>query len=65
MKPWWKSKTTWINIVTIALGAIGSIVNTIAGNELFGLEEQTTVALFIVGIIGLVLRAITKEPLGL
>ncbi len=57
MKPFWKSKTFWINVlaagVLVAEGITGESV-------IMGLEIQALV----LACINLVLRAVTREPLG-
>ena len=54
MKVWWKSKTFWVNIL--------SVIGIVASSQ-YGVEwtPETTSALLVV--INLILRAVTKEPI--
>jgi threonine/homoserine efflux transporter RhtA len=65
LKPFWKSKTNWASIASIVVGAVASIGSIVFGHEIFSVEEQTAIVLVIVGVIGLVLRFATKEPISL
>jgi hypothetical protein len=53
-KKWYASKTMWANI--IALGLL------ITGN-MFNIEYEPEVAIGLLALVNLILRAITKEPL--
>lgn len=55
-KGWWRSKTLWVNLVAFA--ALG--VQSQCG---FIIDAQTQGA--ILAVVNLVLRCITKEPIGL
>jgi hypothetical protein len=57
-KPFWKSKTIWVNALTFA-GAIAGVF----GVEL-GLDEETKTKIAVGGItlVNVVLRAVTTEP---
>ena len=62
-KPWWKSKTVWFNILTVAgaiaggaggfLPALGPVVSV----------ETYQIILFGVGFLNVVLRAVTTGPI--
>ena len=54
-KPWYKSKTIWVNLVAF----IGLITQSQMG---FVIDAETQVG--IIAVINLILRAITKEQLG-
>ena len=58
-KKWWKSKTVWVNIVAI-VGAVGAMFGL---NIPLDPELCMTVFPVILGVINLVLRKKTKEPL--
>lgn len=55
-KPWWRSKTIWVNLIAlialIAQGMFGFVISV---------EEQAAIIIFI----NLILRAITNEGLAL
>ena len=55
-KPWYTSKTLWVN--AIALVAI--IVQGITNKEVISLEYQAAILAFI----NFILRIITKQPVG-
>jgi threonine/homoserine efflux transporter RhtA len=65
MKPFWKSKTSLASIASIVVGAVASIGSIVFGHEVLSVEEQTAIVLVIAGVIGLVLRFVTKEPITL
>lgn len=54
-KSWWQSKTIWVNIVAL----LSVLLSTEWGFELTA-EETTSILV----IINLILRAVTKQPLG-
>lgn len=54
MKSWWKSKTLWVNAISIA----SIIIRAELGYTLTAEHE-----ILILGIVNLVLRLITKEQL--
>lgn len=54
MKSIFTSKTFWVNILAI----VGIVVQGITGKEVFNIEFQAA----ILGIINIILRTITKEP---
>ncbi len=57
MKPFWKSKTLWVNLIA----AIALIAEGVTGREVvIPLEVQAS----ILAVVNLVLRKVTKEPVG-
>lgn len=54
-KTWWTSKTLWVNVLAIA----AAIVTNQAGIEI---NAETQVS--ILGVINLILRIVTKEPVN-
>ncbi len=56
MKPFWKSKTFWVNGLALA----GLLLQ-----ETFGLDLDTEIQAAILAVINLVLRAFTKEGISL
>ena len=57
-KPWYASKTMWVNMVTLTI----LIITTLAGIQLLP-NEQLIIIPGVVAFVNLLLRAITKEPL--
>lgn len=57
MKPFWKSKTFWLNVIAAAL----LIYQGVTGHELALSPEQQALLL---AIINLALRAVTREPIS-
>ena len=55
-KPFWRSKTFWVNLIAV----IGMMAQTQYGFVITP-EEQAA----ILGVINLILRAVTKEPIAL
>lgn len=55
MKQWWKSKTVWANAL-----AIGAVV----AQGQAGVEITPEAQVSLLALVNLVLRALTKEPLG-
>lgn len=52
-KPWWQSKTLWINIVAV-VSAIGVYVQS---------KDTTALAAAMLGIVNFILRLVTKQPI--
>lgn len=59
VKKWWTSKTIWVNVVAI----IAVVLNSLYGVE-FSAEVQATIATSVLAVVNLILRIITKEPVG-
>ena len=62
-KPFWKSKTFWVGVLTILVGFLSTL--DLGG---FGLEPEIlrsvqAVITMVVGLINIVLRFVTKEPI--
>jgi hypothetical protein len=55
LKPFWKSKTIWVNAIVLAAMVIQMQTGFIVSPE-----EQ----IGILAVVNLVLRVVTKEPLG-
>jgi hypothetical protein len=64
VKPWYKSKTMWLNIATVGGAVVGGVVGLIP--TLQPLIDPTTysVTMFIVGLANIVLRSITDTAIG-
>jgi len=64
VKPWYKSKTMWLNIATVGGAVVGGVVGLIP--TLQPLLDPTTysVTMFIVGLANIVLRSITDTAIG-
>lgn len=58
MKKWWKSKTLWINLATVAAG----LVAVFEGNEwIMSNPEASGVVLAAAGFVNFLLRLVTTE----
>lgn len=55
-KIWWKSKTLWVNVIGVA----ALLIQNYSGGFILDAEVQAT----LLGLINLILRMVTKEPLG-
>jgi len=62
MKAWYKSKTVWVNVITLALGIIGVFIAS--GGDV-GIPPQVIAVLvgLVVPILNVVLRFITTEAI--
>lgn len=59
-KPFWASKTLWVNLVAV----IAALSGVFGGD--FGLDDETQTAVVgaIMGVVNIVLRFMTVAPLG-
>jgi hypothetical protein len=55
-KAWYRSKTLWVNFLTI----VGALIAT-----KFGFTFGEAEVVFALGVVNIILRLITKEPTGL
>lgn len=53
-KPWYASKTIWINILAVLAGVMASIQGLV----------EIGAPITILGIVDIILRVVTKQPLG-
>ena len=64
MKAWYKSKTMWVNLLIVG----GAVVNGVVGlvPTLQPLVEPNTynLVLFVIGIVNVILRAVTTTAVG-
>lgn len=58
MKPWYQSKTMWLNLGAIALGT----AEQVAGTGLLGLHGDTV--LQATGVLNMILRAVTTTGIA-
>ena len=56
MKKWYLSKTLWVN----ALAVVAMVVAGVTGQEWLSTEVQVS----ILAVINLIIRVVTKQPLG-
>jgi hypothetical protein len=63
MKPWYKSKTVWFNILTIGTAVATGLTGVLPLLEVVLTVEQLQVALFITGTVNVALRAVTNSPI--
>jgi hypothetical protein len=56
-KPWWQSKTIWISVLTVIVGATEYL-------DLIRVDEETkSLILAVIGIATILLRLLTSEPI--
>lgn len=63
-KPWYKSKTIWFNILTIGGAVAAGVVGVVPTLQPLLSPEAYSITLFVVGMVNVVLRAITTEGLS-
>ena len=61
-KSWWESKTLWFNGLVFLLGAIAYVLRGVQTGEVPLDIDGDTVAM-LVGVVGMLLRWATKQPL--
>lgn len=59
-KPFWESKTFWFGFAQILVGIGTALQELLTKNDF----SFVSVGMFVMGIITIVLRAMTKEPLS-
>lgn len=55
MKPWYKSKTVWVNLISMAIMALGTAMNWVE------FSDWTAQFVFAINLLNLALRMITFE----
>lgn len=60
-KPWYKSKTIWFNVVTVLASLFGALPALLPVVEPLISPAVFSVALFTIGVVNVVLRAVTKN----
>ena len=55
MKPFWQSKTLWVNLIAVVGDLMGVYGQTLSGDE----------KIAILGVINLILRFVTTQPVTL
>ena len=58
-KPFWASKTIWVNGVSVLAAILGA-----AGIASIGVEVQAEAVAVVMGVINIVLRFMTDKPVG-
>ena len=58
MKSATKSKTIWIAILTVVLGAVTALTDVLPA-------EATPYVVMSIGVLNIILRAVTTKPIGL
>jgi hypothetical protein len=58
-KPWWKSKTIWVNVVVVLVAALTGAANSDAIREY---PEVVALIGTLVGILNMLLRLVTRQP---
>jgi hypothetical protein len=63
-KPWYKSKTIWFNILTILAAITAGVAGLIPTLQPWLTPKIYTMTIFIIGMINVVLRAITDSGIA-
>lgn len=63
MKPWYKSKTVWFNILTIGGAVVAGLGGILPALGPVLSAETYQIVLFTVGFINVTLRAVTTGPI--
>ena len=59
-KPWWRSKTMWVNLIVFEIGAIGLVLDM---GQALALPPRWEVWLVLAAaVLNLALRTITRQP---
>jgi len=63
-KPWYQSKTIWVNLITLLISIIGIVITSATD---LGISPEVVVVLtgVIVPVLNLFLRTITEQPITL
>jgi hypothetical protein len=59
-KDWYKSKTIWVSILELLTGAGGLLATFLEAGD----YTEASIVLLVTGILGLVLRKLTTQPLS-
>ena len=62
-KPWWKSRTIWVNIIGTAVGAIAIIGQNIRGEPILDPAVEGAIGIFVLAVINFILRWRTGQAL--
>ena len=60
MKPWWKSRTIWVNVAAAALAALATVLEAV--REAFGPVLYIIVATLLPAV-NVILRVVTVAPI--
>ena len=63
MKPWWKSKTIWLNLAVMVASACAALPDYFPLIRDLMTPETYAISLFVVGTLGVVLRSITSTAI--
>lgn len=58
-KSWWKSKTIWLNLITLLVGVAG----VLAGEEWINSQVVMAITSLVIPILNLILRYLTEAPI--
>lgn len=58
-KQWWKSKTVWLGILTVALGILDVLYAWLVAGDF----STSGVVLLVSGAMGVILRFLTTQPI--
>lgn len=56
MKPLWKSKTFWVNLIVAVIGIIGEM------SAIFPISKHPLLYINTLAVLNIILRLLTKEP---
>lgn len=59
-KPWWQSKTVWFGLLMVLV----SIANLFGYADWQPTQEELAVILGVVGLVQILLRLVTKQPIA-
>lgn len=64
IKPWWKSRTIWVNGATVGLSVVLLISDQVTSGQVHVPDVWKPWFLLFFGVLNIVLRAITTSPVG-
>ena len=63
MKPWYKSRVVWFNILTIGGAVVSGVVGLLPTLELLIPPVVYSITLFVLGVVNILLRGLTTGPI--
>jgi ABC-type cobalamin transport system permease subunit len=62
-KPWYLSRTVWVNIITAVVSAAAIVSQAIYGKPVIDPAIQGMIGTFALAVVNLILRKLTKRPI--
>lgn len=59
-KPWYQSKTVWLGIIEALIGSLGILATFLSEGD----YTASSIVLLVVGVLTIVMRKLTEEPLA-